>query len=1116
MSYQLTKSKYIKGLQCEKAMYLKVYKKHLGKHSERTKYKFRSGHDFEGKFKSRFKNGIAVDEKFGKEVEQYVSYTKECYQKKEAITLFEAGFIDDEVLVLTDVLCKDEENKTTIYEVKSSKRLTDTIIADLSVQYYICQSQIENIESFKLVLNDGRGGFKIKEMINELRANMDKVSKHIAHFKQILKLEEEPEIEVGFQCDNPYECEFKDYCNKQKLEQEEKEEQVIVVNENNHSNSIDEVVDGIVLDKDNPEFNYALEFILETNTPLIYLTGKAGTGKTTFLKYLKAKTTKEYVVLAPTGVAAVNAGGQTIHSFFQIQPDLYVPGDARLQRKRNTGGSSIYDYFQYNKEKLTLIKKMDLLIIDEISMVRCDLLDVIDTLLRVFRNKLHLPFGGVQVILIGDTFQLPPITRKEDWDILKEHYKSSFFFHSKVIEQNKPIYIELKKIYRQKDQRFIDILNKIRTNDMEPKDYKILNTKYDPEFIPSNEENYIMLATTNRVANNYNSEKLEAIDNDVTTFDGVVNGDFSSKNFPVDETLELKEGAQVMFRKNNLPYYYNGTLGKIASIKDDKIIVEVEKNKSKQTIEVEKVTWENVKYTWNNKTNSIEEEILGTFTQYPIKLAWAITVHKSQGLTFEKVIADIGSSFTSGQVYVALSRCTSFDGLVLKSKIGSRSIKLDNQVVHFSKSETPQHLIPIKLNSGKADVYYLKAREAFKSKAYETGFDCLVKACHYRNDLETPIFKRYFLAIVNRLNSSNILSAKEILEKKCLIQENEALKKQLTENDSSSSAVLKALQNKYDTSLEKQKSGSQRRRELKSEIRQLNLSVDKLKESSKEKDNQLEISKAEFLSQKKAIKELQSKHLLELEKLKKANDNNNQVTNNTIKELKCLLKKYKNESLSLSNKVNNGEIQYQEQLFNLKSRIEDQSNLLRELKSKNFSLTQKLSYQTRKYDKESQSIERIMKYFWNLTCKYYSKIQLVSRYGKISNEEYQLKIKEFQENCKQQNDLLSPYNKGVDSLNKELYNERRHREDLEEQLNFFKKIHKPNSKLQNLEKMYEQKIQHLNDKYQSQSELMNDYRKRLNSMLTELNMIQRHRVDLEEELKRVNKITWFQKFWGKK
>ena len=448
------------------------------------------------------------------------------------------------------------------------------------------------------------------------------------------------------------------------------------------------MVENIRLDDSNAEFNYAVNLVMNTNQ-LIYLTGKAGSGKTTFLKYIKKETKKKTVVLAPTGVAALNAGGQTIHSFFKIAPSVYVPDDFRLRTRSlsdHDDKRTIFDHFKYKKGHKKLIREMELLIIDEVSMVRCDLLDIIDKLLRVFRERESEPFGGVQVVLIGDAFQLPPIAQNDEWEILRNYYETPFFFSSQVLTENIPFYIELKKIYRQKDQIFIDLLNRVRVNNVRKDDLDLLNSRFIPSVFKNENTDYITLATHNKIVDETNARKLEGLSSKLRIYEAEVSGNFPEKMMPTEKKLKLKVGSQIMFIRNDIEKkrYFNGKLGKIKKLGKEEIIIEFADGKD---IQVKKYTWQNIRYSWNSREKRINEDKIGEFKQFPIRLAWAVTVHKCQGLTFEKVIADLKYAFSPGQVYVALSRCTSLKGLILKSRINRNVIKTDPNVIRFAERE---------------------------------------------------------------------------------------------------------------------------------------------------------------------------------------------------------------------------------------------------------------------------------------------------------------------------------------------------------------------------------------------------------------------------------------------
>jgi hypothetical protein len=433
----------------------------------------------------------------------------------------------------------------------------------------------------------------------------------------------------------------------------------------------------MVTDENNSIFQLATDFVNQTSEHL-FLTGKAGTGKTTFLKYIREHTHKSTIVAAPTGVAAINAGGVTLHSLFQLPLEPYVPGYSTVASKKN--------FFRFSKQKLDMLRQLELLIIDEVSMLRADILDSIDVSLRTIRH-IHKPFGGIQMLYIGDLFQLPPVAKEDEWNLLKDYYQSTFFFHAHVIQQTKPIYLELKKVYRQGDPVFVDLLNRVRNNLITPEDIQRLNELYNRNFVPSQEDGYIILTTHNYKADNINNARLAELPGSERVFSGEVTGDFPGFALPTDMQLHLKTGAQIMFLKNDVEEhrYYNGKIGIISHIVADQIHVYLAD--TNDTIILKKEIWENKRFDLDKESGKIKEEILGSFSQYPIRLAWAITIHKSQGLTFEKAIIDLGSSFAAGQAYVALSRCTSLEGIVLYSKIHPNCIMTDNHAVEFSQNE---------------------------------------------------------------------------------------------------------------------------------------------------------------------------------------------------------------------------------------------------------------------------------------------------------------------------------------------------------------------------------------------------------------------------------------------
>ena len=450
------------------------------------------------------------------------------------------------------------------------------------------------------------------------------------------------------------------------------------------------------------EANYVLQFINQTNKS-VFLTGKAGTGKTTLLKEIIKSTHKNTVVVAPTGIAALNAGGVTIHSMFQLPFGGFIPANnvephfsesLKFETK-----DSLRRHFKMSAIKRKVIQNMELLIIDEVSMLRSDLMDAIDFMLQSVRKK-KVAFGGVQVLFIGDLLQLPPVIRDEEWRTLRQYYKGKFFFHSHVIQLNPPLYIELSKIFRQSDETFIDLLNNLRNNKITKENISFLNKYVQPNFDLKANKGYITLTTHNNKADAINAQSINDLEGKTINYKAEIIGDFPDKIFPLEETLELKVGAQIMFIKNDLSFdknYFNGKMGIIKSISKEEIWVHFpEENKS---IEVEKYEWQNIRYYVNESTKEIEEEVLGTFVHYPIKLAWAITVHKSQGLTFDKAALDVSQVFVPGQAYVALSRLRSLNGLILLSPLQMNGISNDDDVMDYASNKASTETLESELKN---------------------------------------------------------------------------------------------------------------------------------------------------------------------------------------------------------------------------------------------------------------------------------------------------------------------------------------------------------------------------------------------------------------------------------
>jgi len=469
------------------------------------------------------------------------------------------------------------------------------------------------------------------------------------------------------------------------------------------------------IDSTNTLFSLASDLVNHTSKN-IFLTGKAGTGKTTFLKYIKENCPKKMVIVAPTGVAAINAGGVTIHSFFQLPLGPFVPesNDFR-QNQEITNKHTLLSRLRLNNERRKIIQELELLIIDEISMVRCDVLDALDLVLRHVRYRHSERFGGVQVLFIGDMFQLPPVVRDQEWSILGEYYRSPYFFDSYVVKDDLPAYIEFTKIYRQTEEKFIHLLNKVRSNELDEEDLLALHQRYQPHFFGESSAGYILLTTHNDKARGINMEELAKLPGKVFTFRADVDGDFPETAFPAADQLQLKVGAQVMFIKNDTDRakrYFNGKIGVVTELTEEKIIVQC-KDES-LPIEVSREKWQNIRYTLDKSTRQLNENVLGAFSQYPLRLAWAITIHKSQGLTFEKAVIDVGKAFAPGQVYVALSRCTNLEGLVLHSRINPHALYTESSIVQFTKNSLSME----SLQQGLAE-----AKKAYHEKTLLSLFD---------------------------------------------------------------------------------------------------------------------------------------------------------------------------------------------------------------------------------------------------------------------------------------------------------------------------------------------------------------------------------------------------------
>ena len=518
------------------------------------------------------------------------------------------------------------------------------------------------------------------------------------------------------------------------------------------------------LDLDNKEWQDALQIVDFTRRSLV-LTGKAGTGKSTFLRYVDKHTKKKHVILAPTGIAAINAGGATLHSFFRLPFHPLLPNDTRYDRRH------IKETLKYTSEQRKMLRELELIIIDEISMVRADIIDFIDKVLRIYTRN-YEPFGGKQLLLVGDIYQLEPVVKEEDRQLLSPFYASAYFFNAKVWQQMQLVSIELRKVYRQKDDRFIALLDRIRQNTATQQDLQSLNARVGTE--GTAEGLSIILAARRDIVDYTNEQRLAALEGNPSIFYGTIRGDFPDSSLPTPMELALKPGAQVIFIKNDKEKrWVNGTLGTVIAIDEEGGIITVADEQLNE-FDVEREVWENVRYTFNEKEQKIEEQLLGTYEQFPLRLAWAITVHKSQGLTFSQVSIDFtGGVFAGGQTYVALSRCTSLQGISLKAPIRQQDIFVRAEVVRFAQQYNNPQLIERAMQEGKADREYRDAIRAFDQGNFTAFLDNFFKAIHSRYDIEKPVAKRYIkhkLEIINRLKAENTRLKDDLQEKNKLLK----------------------------------------------------------------------------------------------------------------------------------------------------------------------------------------------------------------------------------------------------------------------------------------------------------------------------------------------------------
>ena len=488
--------------------------------------------------------------------------------------------------------------------------------------------------------------------------------------------------------------------------------------------------------------------IIQNTHQTLFLTGKAGTGKSTFLRYIAQTTKKKYIVLAPTGIAAINAGGSTLHSFFKLPFHPLLPNDTRYTQRK------LKDTLKYNGEKRKILREVELIIIDEISMVRADIIDFIDKVLRVYSRNIYQPFGGKQLLLVGDMYQLEPVLKEDERQLLKPYYPSTFFFDALVFKEMKLVSIELQKVYRQTDPTFINILDSIRTTSVSIDQLSTLNKQVGKAIANDKNKLAITLSGKRDTVDHINEQELSRLPGKPITLYGHIEGGFPESNLPTPIELYLKVGAQVLFIKNDKEKrWVNGTLGTIVSFSKEEPTIIVVRTEKGEEVNVEQEIWSNVIYSYNEKEQKIEEQEIGVYQQYPLKLAWAITIHKSQGLTFNNVNIDLtGGVFAGGQTYVALSRCTSLEGISLKYPIRKEDVFIRSEIVQFAQRYNNQDLIKQVLEESKADREYQQAVLAFNKGDMEEALSHFFIAIHQRYDIEKPLQKRFIQYKLNEIS----------------------------------------------------------------------------------------------------------------------------------------------------------------------------------------------------------------------------------------------------------------------------------------------------------------------------------------------------------------------------